>query len=96
MYSHHYHPVLTDLRFTNTIMIRVPYIPTKPPDHVSVKKKCGQDVNMNARAKNDVTKNDTLSQSRQLITARRMSKLAKGENLVFLAIVKETNYAPPR
>ena len=45
------------------------------------KKKCGQDVEMNARTKNDATKNDTLSQSRQLITARRMSKLAKGKIL---------------
>ena len=60
------------------------------------KKRCGQDVKMNARTKNDATKNDTLSQSRQLITARRMSKLAKGENLVFLAIVRETNDALPR
>ena len=51
---------------------------------------------MNVRTKNDAIKNDTLSQSRQLITARRMSKLAKGENPVFLAIVRETNDASPR
>ena len=36
MYSHHYHPVRTDLHFTSTIMIRAPYIPTNPLDHVSV------------------------------------------------------------
>ena len=60
------------------------------------KKRCGQDVKVNARTKNGANKNDTLSQSRQLIIARRMNKLAKGENPVFLAIVKETNDAPPR
>ena len=35
-----------------------------------------------------------LSQSRRLITARQMSKLAKGDSPVFLAIVRPTNYAP--
>ena len=32
--------------------------------------------------------------SRRLITARQMSKLAKGNNPVFLAIIRETNEAP--
>ena len=36
-----------------------------------------------------------LSQSRRLITARQMSKIAKGDNPVFLAIVRERNEASP-
>ena len=36
-----------------------------------------------------------LSQSRRLITARQMSKIAKGDNPVFLAIVHEKNEALP-
>ena len=48
-----------------------------------------------AKTKNDTVKNETpLSQSRQLITAKQMSKLAKGDNLVFLTIIQETNEAP--
>ena len=36
-----------------------------------------------------------LSQLRPLITARQMSKIAKGDNPVFLAIVREKNEASP-
>ena len=36
-----------------------------------------------------------LSQSRRLITAQQMSKIAKGDNPVFLAIVREKNEASP-
>ena len=50
----------------------------------------------NVKVKKDAKKNDILSHSRQLITARQMSKIAKGDNLVFLAIICETNEAPPR
>ena len=46
------------------------------------------------KANKDAVKNETLSQSRWLITAQQMSKLAKGNNPVFLAIVRETNEAP--
>ena len=46
---------------------------------------------------NDAVKNETpLSQSRRLITARQMSKIAKGDNPVFLAIVRERNEASPK
>ena len=37
-----------------------------------------------------------LSQSRQLITARQLNKIAKGDHPVFLAIVRERNEAPPK
>ena len=50
----------------------------------------------NVKVKKDAKKNDILSHSRQLITARQMSKIAKGDNPVFLAIIRETNEAPPR
>ena len=50
----------------------------------------------NVKVKKDAKKNDILSQSRQLITARQISKIAKGDNPVFLAIIRETNEAPPR
>ena len=41
---------------------------------------------------NDATKkNSLLSQSRRIISARQISKLAKGDNPVFLAIVRATN-----
>ena len=50
----------------------------------------------NVKVKKDAKKNDILSQSRQFITARQMSKIAKGDNPVFLAIIRETNEAPPR
>ena len=36
-----------------------------------------------------------LSRLRRLITARQMSKIAKGDNPVFLAIVREKNEDPP-
>ena len=36
----------------------------------------------------------SLSQSRRLITARQISKLAKGDNPIFLAIVRPVNEAP--
>ena len=42
----------------------------------------------------DAVKNETFPQSRWLITARQLSKLAKGNNPVFLAIIRETNEAP--
>ena len=48
------------------------------------------------KVRKDAQKNGILSQSRQLITARQMSKIAKGHNPVFLAIIRETNEAPPR
>ena len=49
----------------------------------------------NKQKMNDAVKVDTpLSQSRRLITARQMSKLAKGDNPVFLAIVRPTNETP--
>ena len=51
---------------------------------------------MNVNVEKDEKENDILSQSRRLITARQMSKIAKGDNPVFLAIVRETNEAPPR
>ena len=50
---------------------------------------------MNVDVNKDAKEKDTLSQSRQLITARQMSKLAKGDHPVFLAIIRETNEAPP-
>ena len=44
---------------------------------------------------NDDVKVDTpLSHSRQLITARQMSQLAKGDHSIFLAIVRPTNESP--
>ena len=49
----------------------------------------------NVQKMNDAVKVDTpLSQSRQLITARQMSKLAKGDHSIFLAIVRPTNENP--
>ena len=48
------------------------------------------------KVRKDAQKNDILSQSRQLITTRQMSKIAKGDNPLFLAIIRETNEAPPR
>ena len=46
--------------------------------------------------RNDSKMNETpLSQSRRLIIARQMSKIARGDNPVFLAIVCEKNEAPP-
>ena len=41
-----------------------------------------------------IRKSSQLSQSRQIITARQMSKIAKGDHPVFLAILRETNEAP--
>ena len=47
-----------------------------------------QDAEMKRRIKNNAVKNETLLfQSRRLITANQMSKLAKGSNPVFLAII---------
>ena len=55
-----------------------------------------QEMEMKPKDKNDATNKDTLaSQSRWLITTRQMSKLAKGENTIFLAIVRPTNETPP-
>ena len=48
------------------------------------------------KSRNEVKMNETpLSQLRRLITARQMSKIARGDNPVFLAIVRERNEAPP-
>ena len=41
-------------------------------------------------------KSSQLSQSRRIITARQMSKIAKGDHPVFLAIIRETNEAPTK
>ena len=50
---------------------------------------------MKPKGMNDAVKDKTpLSQSRRLITARQLSKLAKGDNPVFLAIVRSTDEAP--
>ena len=55
----------------------------------------GQDAEMKQKTKNDSIKNETpLSQLRELITARQMNKLAKGDNLLFLAIIRETIETP--
>ena len=55
----------------------------------------GRDTEMKEKTKNDAMKNETLlSQSRRLIIAKQMSKLAKGDNPVFLAIIRETNETP--
>ena len=49
----------------------------------------------NVQKMNGALKVDTpLSQSRQLITARQMSKLANGDHSIFLAIVRPTNETP--
>ena len=40
-------------------------------------------------------RNDAVSQSRRLVSAKEMSKLAKGDNPVFLAIVRATNEVSP-
>ena len=41
-------------------------------------------------------RNDTVSQSRRLVSTREMSKLAKGDNPVFLAIVRATDEVSPK
>ena len=41
-------------------------------------------------------RNDAVSQSRRLVSAREMSRLAKGDNSVFLAIVRATNEVSPK
>ena len=43
---------------------------------------------------NEDKRTNPLSQSRQLITARQIQKLAKGDNPVYLAIVRHSNNAP--
>ena len=54
-----------------------------------------QVMRINVKDKNDAANERTpVSQSRQLITARQMNKLARGDNPVFLAIVRLTNEAP--
>ena len=59
---------------------------TKNEDSVS--DECEIKIGMNVQKINDAIKVDTpLSQSRRLITARQISKLAKGDNPIFLAIV---------
>ena len=65
-------------------------------DSKSIKDKTNsaQDVKRNVKVNKDAVENETLSQLRQLITARQMSKLAKGNNPVFLAIIRETNESP--
>ena len=53
------------------------------------------DAERKPESRNDSKMDETpLSQSRRLITARQMSKIAKGDNPVFLAIVREKNEAP--
>ena len=55
----------------------------------------GQVMEMKTKDKNDAINERTpVSQSRQLIRARHINKLAKGDNPVFLAIVRSTNEAP--
>ena len=44
--------------------------------------------------KSAMNEKTSLSQSRRLITTRQISKLAKGDNPVFLAIVRPVNEAP--
>ena len=58
-------------------------------DQIKIEKKpeSGRDSKMNGTP---------LSQSRRLITARQMNKIAKGDNPVFLAIVRERNEAYPK
>ena len=68
---------------TNVVQSKSDMVVSLNPDKMDV------DVN------NDAKEKDTLSHSRQLITAEQMSKLAKGDHLVFLAIIRETNEAPP-
>ena len=68
---------------TNVVHNKNDTVVSSNPDKMNV------DVNKDAKGK------DTLSQSRQLITARQMSKLAKGDHPVFLAIIRGTNEAPP-
>ena len=41
-----------------------------------------------------VQRKSHLSQTRQIISARQIQKLAKDDNLIFLAIVRSTNEAP--
>ena len=54
------------------------------------------DAERKPESRNDSKMNEIpLSQSRRLITARQMGKIAKGDNPVFLAIVHEKNEAPP-
>ena len=66
---------------------------TRNDESVSDERK--RKVGTNVQKISDAVKVDTpLSQSRRLITARQMSKLAKGYNSVFLAIVRTTNEAP--
>ena len=43
---------------------------------------------------NEDKRTNPLSQSRQLITARQIRKLAKGDNPIYLAIVRHSNNAP--
>ena len=43
---------------------------------------------------NEDKRTNPLSQSRQLITARQIQKLAKGDNPIYLAIVRHSNNAP--
>ena len=63
---------------------------TKNGDSVNDEREMKEGTNV--QKVNDAVKVDTpLSQSRRLITARQMSKLAKGDNPVFLAIVRPTN-----
>ena len=49
---------------------------------------------MKPEKQNDVVKNTKLSQSRQIISARQMNKIAKGDTPVFLAIVRATSAKP--
>ena len=66
---------------------------TKKEDSISDERKIK--AGMNVRKMNDAVKVDnSLSQSRRLITARQISKLTKGDNPAFLAIVRPTNETP--
>ena len=52
-------------------------------------------TNGRAKVNVDVRRNEQtpLSQSRQIITARQMQKIAKGDTPIYLAIVRKTNDA---
>ena len=54
------------------------------------------DAERKPESRNDSKINETpLSRLKRLITPRQMSKIAKGDNPVFLAIVRKKNEAPP-
>ena len=62
---------------------------------VSTNDQCTKE--MKPKDRNDAVKNNvSLSQSRRLISARQISKLAKGDNPIFLAIVRAMNETPKK